>query len=321
MEHNTPYGTIKEITNYSYYKDSQQLQDICCDTENKLTTSVGTLIPRFSNPDDRRKSTRCLSFYRNGVIKSIDLQEQTLIPTSVGNIPAELVTFYENGSLHRVFPRNGQLSGFWTEEDEASINPVIFLSLAHGTIEHKLNSLTFYPDGNLKSLCLSLGEKLSFPVYGRTFPIRFGISFYENGMIAGVEPAEELSFHTPLGELHAYHAAAMGIHADDCSLRFSRQGELQSLVTSKDCISFTTTTGKSASLKPFYRINPLTNESLELVPLKITFDADKVLFHHPAIWQETPIIFSRSEITNITITELPKAEGCGLGCAQCQKCG
>lgn len=321
MEYHTPYGMIKDITSCSYYKNSQQLQDICCGTENKLITSIGTLIPRFSDPDNRRKSTSCISFHRNSVIKSIDLQEQTLIPTSVGNIPAELVTFYDNGNLHRLFPRNGQLSGFWTEADESSINPFISLSLENVVIERKLNSLTFYPNGKLKSICFSPEEELSFPIYGHSFPIRFGICLYENGCISAIEPSMEIPIHTPLGKLYAYNIAAMGIHADNCSLQFSEHGKLQSLITSRDCLSFTTTSGESISIKPYYRINPLTNEGLELVPLKITFISDKVIFHHPIIWQETPSTFPLSEITNLTIHELPKAESCTQGCAKCQKCG
>ena len=34
---------------------------------------------------------------------------------------AEQVSFYESGALKRIFPLNGTLSGYWTQEDEAKL--------------------------------------------------------------------------------------------------------------------------------------------------------------------------------------------------------
>ena len=45
---------------------------------------------------------------------------------------AELVTFHADGSLRRVFPLNGKLSGYWTEADEGALAKAMELSTPLG---------------------------------------------------------------------------------------------------------------------------------------------------------------------------------------------
>ncbi len=320
MEIQTEYGTIKGIANYSFFRNTEQIEDICCDTKNEIQTSLGILIPRYSNPVGRRKSTSCLSFYKSGKLKSMDLQDQTNIQTSIGAIPAEFVSFYENGAVYRIFPRNSQISGFWTDEEENEITPALTCTLSAHTINGKMSSLTFYPEGSLKSLCLSPGEALSLSFEEQTIPVRYGISFYEDGTLQAVEPAREVALTTPLGELHAYHATALGIHADNCSLQFRKNGTLQSLYTSSDCLNIQLNSGETLLQKPMYQVNPLTNEGLELLPLQITFQEESITFRHPTLFNEKATTIFSHEIKQVTISKLPKLEGCSLGCANCQHC-
>lgn len=318
--YNTEYGVIKGISNYSTFSHSQQLQDICCQEYNELTTSVGILIPRFENIDGRRKNTKCISFYKSGSLKSVDLNTQTSISTSLGSIPAELVTFYETGHLHRIFPRNGQLSGFWSEEDENEINEALSITICGQTFSVKINSLTFYPDGTKKAICFAPGETITLYTANGTFVIRNGISFYPDGSIEALEPAYDTDIHTTIGTLHAFDSTALGIHADHCSLRFDRDGKLQSLLTSSDKIVITDTTGKPKTFQPRYQINPLTMEQIELVPLQISFTADTLSFFHPTVYGETPETFSLKDITQVEINKIPKMNGCSHNCSNCNGC-
>ena len=84
-----------------------------------LVTSLGRLTPQHTIDDTRRMTLPPLTFYKNGQVRSLPLETRTVIATPAGVVPAELVTFHENGTVARVFPLNGKLSGYWTEADEA----------------------------------------------------------------------------------------------------------------------------------------------------------------------------------------------------------
>ena len=83
-----------------------------------LSTPYGDLAPQYEAEDMGRRQLNPFYFYKNGAIKSVPLQTQTLLRTPVGGIPAELVIFYESGSVKRIFPLDGKLSGFWTAKNE-----------------------------------------------------------------------------------------------------------------------------------------------------------------------------------------------------------
>ena len=83
-----------------------------------IRTKVGDLIPLYDISDGRQKNRPSVEFFDSGEVYSVYLQERTNIKTPVGEIPAEFVTFYKSGAVKRVFPLYGQLSGFWTEDQE-----------------------------------------------------------------------------------------------------------------------------------------------------------------------------------------------------------
>ena len=86
-----------------------------------LETPFGALPPQHSTDDLRRRTVQAVHFYDNGVLRHLPLETRTGIQTPAGPLLAELVTFHRDGSLSRVFPLNGKLSGYWTQEDEGRL--------------------------------------------------------------------------------------------------------------------------------------------------------------------------------------------------------
>ncbi len=272
----TQYGILSEISSYSTHKNGQ-LDSLRLECENKLDTSIGILIPRYQDYTGRRKTTKCLCFYPSGNLKSIDLQDQTSISTSLGNIDVELITFYEDGSIKRIFPRNGALSGFWSEEDEAQLYKPLSFSLLDTNFNLKINSIYFYRDGYVKSVSFFPGETAVVPTPCGEINTRIGISLSANGNILTLEPAAPVEVHTPIGVLHAYNSNALGIHADRNSLVFEGNN-ISELVSSTDIIKITDKSGTSHYLSPSFVVSSTDPDKNELVPMKVIFNANYVTF-------------------------------------------
>ena len=113
----TKYGDLKGVIGIETYSTGAIMS--CKVTEkNILKTKLGELIPQFENKEERRKITGTLEFYENGDLKAISLDDKISIWTTVGLIPAEKIIFYPGDKIKRIFPLNGKLSGYWTEENE-----------------------------------------------------------------------------------------------------------------------------------------------------------------------------------------------------------
>lgn len=275
------------------------------------------MIPRYEDFTGRRKNTKCLSFYKSGNIKSIDLQEQTNIPTSLGTIATELVTFYETGNIKKVFPLNGAINGMWSEENEAELAPNISLHLLDTNFNLKINCITFYPTGNVSSVSFYSGETALIPTPFGSIEIRIGFSLTESGDLLSLEPNSPCEIKTPLGVLHAYNANALGIHADSNSLVFdSNENIVSELVTSTDIIKITDNNGKFHFLAPSFVENRIANEETELIPLKIKFNQDSVTFTSLI---ETTI--SLNDIVELQLSSIPLLQNTCSDCSTCGKCG
>lgn len=309
----TQYGALSEISSYSTYKNGQ-LNSLRLECENKIDTSIGILIPRYRDNTGRRKITKCLSFYPSGNIKSIDLQEQTSISTPLGNIDVELVTFYENGAIKRIFPRNGALSGFWSEEDEAQLCKAMSFSLLNTTFNIKINSIFFYRDGNVKSVSFFPGETALVPTPCGEINTRIGISLSANGNIMTLEPAAPVEVNTPIGVLHAYNSNALGIHADRNSLVFDGKN-ISELISSTDIIKIIDKKGTPYYLSPSFAVSSTDPDKNELVPMKILFHANYVTF-----FTSCEFTIDYIDIADITINTMPLFCNECTDCASCGKC-
>lgn len=312
-EVNTRYGMLKGVSYMDCYPDGA-LRNCVVTERQELLTPFGTLVPLFQDNEIRRKSGKPITFYPNGCLKNLPLQNQTIIPTPLGILPAESLTFYEDGSLRRVFPLDGKLSGYWTEEDERDLAYELDIKISCGRFKSRIIGIQFYPSGSVKSITLWPGELVSVNSPLGPMEVRTGLSFYPGGQLKSLEPARPTPVQTPIGMLYAYDCRAIGLNGDVNSLCFSEEGTLVSLVTSSDEIELTGKTGEKQLFRPGYNQNLFDPEVMDPVPLKVEFAGTKILLYQDGV--------KESNIRDHTFTVKPLApqSDCS-GCSSCTGCG
>lgn len=266
---------LKGITSSFTYEDGS-ISECTLDEYNEVETRYGTFVPHYERADIRSKDNRSLSFFRNGSVKCISLERQTKVLTSVGEYPAELITFYEDGSLNSVFPLNGQIGFSWSEEEEGKLLTPYHFSFSFAEFEAKIIALRFYPKGNLKCLVLWPKEIIEISTQYGFIPVRIGFKLYESGAIESLEPATAISLVTPIGEIKAYDTLANGVDAGKNSLSFYEDGTLKSVATCGKIFVKNLETGRYENFISKSNLG-LTDEEYYFVPIRITFHKNIVV--------------------------------------------
>lgn len=305
-------SALRGITQHSDYADGV-MAECSLDEPNAVPTSCGELVPHYTEPDIRTKDLKSMSFYPSGAVHTINLERQTLIPTTLGAIPAELVTFYEGGQLDSVFPLNGQIGFGWTEADELKLAKPRTFTFSFGKITAKIINVRFYPTGEVKSLTMWPGETVKLKTPVGTFPTRAGLRLHPSGTLASFEPAVPIAIRTPIGFVQAYDVDALTMAGDQNSVRFDEDGRLSHVATSGDIII------KSLS-SPTHRISSRTRLALASdKPVKLaiglTFDADRVTIDNG----ETRQVFTTTDTHFMALPDIDTTSlgACDLGCDSC----
>lgn len=308
----TKYGLLKGATYIQSYPDGS-IKECTLTEENQLTTSYGILIPQYLDDGYRRKKIKPISFYPNGSLKNVPLQNQIEIATTLGVLPVEAVSFYENGSIHRIFPLDGKLSGFWTEDDEYALARNFNLNLAFGQFNLKFIGVQFYENGAVKSITLWPKDEIDVETPIGTVPVRIGISLYPDGQIKSLEPGKPLPVNTSIGTITAYDRNALGLHGDVNSLKFSEDGKIESVTTSANMVRVTAENGQEHIYQPLSKpgmFNPAVNER---VPMRIQFFGNQIAFNNnDEIYNITECNFSVEPFT----TNNNQCSSCN-GCSEC----
>ena len=271
----TPFGVIETLPGVEYFPDGS-VRSCIPSRACHLSTPLGPLVPQFTANTLRRRQLPAMTFHPNGMLRNVPLEEQTAVPTPAGPVPAEQVTFYPCGALRRVFPLNGTLNGYWTQQDETSLAAPLALDTPVGPVEALFISLNFNPQGGLRSLTLWPGSTLDVPSPLGSIAARIGVSFFDSGALSSLEPACPVPVPTPLGSLLAYDPDAIGICGDSNSLRFRENGSLLALKTTAHAFDVTLENGRVRRLNPTLRRNPCDGERLEAAPLTLEFGGGRV---------------------------------------------
>lgn len=242
------------------------------DKRNELPTSCGVLIPRFGPETMRSKNVPSVSFYRDGSVRAVNLEEQQQITTPLGTYPAELVTFYPSGAVQAFFPVNGKITGFWTQKDEGELCPVLDFRLPCGAFSTKVACVRLYEDGSLRSMTLWPGESILLRTNQGPLPARCGFSVFEDGTLESIEPPYPIAVETPIGVIEAFDSQALGITGDVNSLSFWEDGSMRTVVTTRDRVDVILGGGKTDSYAPAQVPNPLLENKTMLSPLRLAFD-------------------------------------------------
>lgn len=220
------YGEIPGDGTEEFYPDGTLMSITAC-CECRLSTPFGVFVPAYGSGDWRRKYRRSCGFYADGKLREIYLNSQTPVDTGYGMIPAELVTFYEEGGLKRIFPLYGKISAFWSEDDEFGLARDIVVEISGRAYAMKPEEIHFYPGGRIKDITLwREGPVFIDTRYGR---IRTSVGFelYENGALKGIEPDFRTVIRIEGKEVHPFCPARFGaMHAENCSLQFDHDGSI-----------------------------------------------------------------------------------------------
>jgi hypothetical protein len=276
-EINTKYGVLKGVTSYEAYLDGG-IKSCRLNEYNLIETSYGFLIPQYEDSEARRKYKDSISFYPSGGIKGISLNKATSIKMKSDAYKAERILFYESGEIRCIFPLDGKVTGYWTEENEYELAENLSFDLKCGKLDNKVINIRFYKDGTIKSITLWPQERTRINALNQELEIHIGLSLYQDGSLESCEPSQPTPIPTPIGTIMAYDCEALGMNGDVNSLNFYRSGKIKSLKTSTDIIEITDRDGRRRIIEPGSKIHPFNNEIKMTVPITIKFKEDLVTF-------------------------------------------
>lgn len=308
-EIDTKHGVLKGITYFETYPDGK-LKNCKVNTRNVIKKEYALLIPQFEDSEARRKDKSSISFYQNGEIKSISLNKKTEIKTKTGVYSAERILFYESGEIKCIFPLDGKVTGYWSEEDEYELAENFSFDLKCGKIKNKVINIRFYKDEAIKNITLWPGEKAVIKIPEKELEIRTGLSLYPDGSLESCEPDYPTPVQSPIGNITAYDCNALGINADLNSLSFSQSGQIKSLKTSTDIIEIIDNDGAITTIKPGLKPHLFNNKIKLTEPISIKFEEGFVYFN----------VFNKSryKISDFKFIAKNNAHNMESQCSNCQ---
>ncbi|MGE4552250.1 MAG: hypothetical protein AB7D57_04010 [Desulfovibrionaceae bacterium] len=271
----TPYGVLSVSGPVSRRADGT----LCSCTPaagHILDTPLGPLAPEYDIDDIRRRDVQPLCFHANGRLRTVPLQHAVEVDTPAGPMSAELVTFHPNGALSRVFPLNGRLSAYWSQEDEAGLAQAMTVRTPLGPVTAKCIAVAFYDTGALRSLTLWPEEVVEVVTPLGPLPVRHGLSFFPDGALRGLEPGRMVPVPTLVGEVAAWDPDAVGVSGEMASLRFSPAGEVRRVVSVHTCLEVCDQRGGAMCFAPDVRESLCGDGDLEPVPMSLEFLAGGV---------------------------------------------
>ena len=138
----TPFGSIEALPNVEYHP-SGAVRSCIAAASSPLYAPCGELVPQYRSTALRKRRLPAISFHENGMFRTLPLEEQTQVATPLGTLPAEQVTFHDSGAVHRVFPLNGCLSGYWSQEDEGQLATPLEIHTPAGLVAASLVAVRF----------------------------------------------------------------------------------------------------------------------------------------------------------------------------------
>lgn len=245
-------------------------------TEPTIMVDGQSFVPRYSGEDYRSRKRESVVQDKNGTIKSIYLEGIRKIHTPIGDIRAEYITFYPTGAIKRVFPSFGQISGFWSEEEEMALVEEMEITVYYQKYKAKYSCIHFYESGAVKSLTLYPKENITVKTIFGKIKVRNGISFYENGKIQSLEPATYTSVNVDQNIYIAYDNLSNGINGDRNSLVLNEDGTVQALQTPVSSVMITDQDGKQDVYRASLKRNPLNIDTMIPIPLKLSFSQNRI---------------------------------------------
>ena len=196
------------------------------DKLNSITTKYGNLLP-CSGASDYRKKHRCaVSYYDSVSLRSVYLEEPSVLSFPAGDYQTELITFYEDGNVKRIFPLYGQISAYWSIEEEAENAPYYDFPIAGEELHIRPQCIFFYPSGKIRAITLWPSDEISVKTPVGSIRTKLGVELYENGNIRSIEPVYGTVISTPEGIIKPYRFRMVMMHAENATLKFDEEGRV-----------------------------------------------------------------------------------------------
>lgn len=196
-----------------------------------VKTKYGCFTACSDASDLRKKYRTPVEYYPDGNVRSIYLQNVEEVTLPEGRFQAELMTFYEDGSIKRLFPLYGQLSSYWNVEDEIENAPEYVFAINGQNISIRPQCIYFYPSGKIRSITLWPVDTITVNTPVGTVTSKLGIEVYEDKTIRSIEPAFGTVLSTRYGDARPFMVRKHMMHAEDASMRFDKEGNLESFAT------------------------------------------------------------------------------------------
>lgn len=241
----------------------------------RIKTAYGNLIPCYEASDVRQRYREALERYPSGALRSIYLQDRTVIWTQAGKLHAELITFYECGTIKRVFPTYGKISAYHTEEDEYEEADTDRLEVGNGAVEAKMQCVWFDRSGFVKSITIFNKDRMNFATKYGMLTTDLGAEFDEDGRLVSVETVFDTQLYTEFGILHPFNPQRDPMHAEKASLGFDKEGNLLRFSTVRDRVTIADQNGNTKAFVPRIEEDPYTGFPV-WVPVKVEFAEDAI---------------------------------------------
>jgi hypothetical protein len=206
---------------------------------NEIKCKYGRFIPNYEFESPRKKYRPSLEFFKNGQLYSMYLEKpyemDIIYPDPILNgqrFKGEMVTFYQNGNIKRLFPYYGKISGYWSEEDEYDMAEYMHINLWGEEYVVKPRCIFFDEDSRMiKSLILGYRDEVVIPTKYGDIKTKVGFSLYEDGKLRTLEPVFGTKIQINGKTYEPFDFYATNIHADNNSMWFDKEGNIIKLKT------------------------------------------------------------------------------------------
>ena len=191
-----------------------------------INTKYGNLLPGSGASDYSKKHRCAVSYYDSVSLRSVYLEEPSVLSFPAGDYQTELITFYEDGNVKRIFPLYGQISAYWSIEEEAENAPYYDFPIAGEELHIRPQCIFFYPSGKIRAITLWPSDEISVKTPVGSIRTKLGVELYENGNIRSIEPVYGTVISTPEGIIKPYRFRMVMMHAENATLKFDEEGRV-----------------------------------------------------------------------------------------------
>ena len=183
-------------------------------------------MPYSGASDYRKKYRMAVDHYAPAQLRSVYLRRAAGLGLPGRRLSDRTITFYEDGSVKRVFPLYGQISAYWSIEEEVETAPYYDFEINGETIHVRPQCIFFYPSGKIRAVTIWPCDEISVMTPAGPVRTKLGFELYESGALRSIEPVYGTVLSTPEGDIRPYRYRPIMMHAENATLKFDEEGKI-----------------------------------------------------------------------------------------------